>query len=65
MKGTLRFSVEGKSYAPIVSDAWKKIASFLEVDSAEEAKSKVDVSIEVQPSNQNNLYQADVYVRIR
>lgn len=65
MKGTLKFSVVGNTYDEIVKLAWKEIASFLDVDSPETAKQKVDVSIEVQPATEPKSYKAEVYVRIR
>lgn len=65
MKGTLRFSVKDKTYDLIVEQAWAKIVKFLDLDSVDEAKSKVDVSTEVQPAEQENIYQAEIYVRIR
>lgn len=65
MKGTLRFSVSAKTYDSVVTQAWDRIAKFLELDSIEEAKSKVDVSTEIQPAEQENTYQAEIYVRIR
>jgi len=52
------------THGQIVAAAWEKIATYLGVDSVDDAKGKADASLEIVENEAGGL-TAEIYVRIR
>lgn len=52
------------THEKIIAQAWEKIATYLGVDTVDDAKARADASLEI-IENENGELAVDIYVRIR